>query len=131
MRMVSISLYNSPQESKLASFFQNARQFSLYLLPFQTPLPIIEQWKELLYMTNTFLVEEAELEESGEDSNISLAEVTEVLKKAPVWQGVDEIHPQMLKAFGHCWAVWADIPVQCHAEVGNSAYGVARGGCHF
>ncbi len=46
---------------------------------------IVKQWKEhfeeLLNLTNTFSGEEAEFEDSGEASPISLAEVTEVVKK--------------------------------------------------
>jgi len=58
-----------------------------------------EQFEELLNPTNTSSEEEAESENSGEASPISLAEVAEVVKKlfsvkAP---GVDEILPEMLR----------------------------------
>ena len=67
---------------------------------------VIGQWKEhfeeLLNLTNPTSIIETELEENGGSSFISLGEVTEVVKqlhsgKAP---GVDEIHPEMLKALG-------------------------------
>lgn len=65
---------------------------------------IARQWKEhfeeLLNASNMSSKEEEEVEDSGETSPISKAEVTEVAKmlvsgKAP---GVDEIRPEMLKA---------------------------------
>ncbi len=59
-------------------------------------------------------MEEAEPEDSGEASLISLAEVSEVVKKllsgkAP---GVDEIHPEMLKALDIVWLSW-EFAIQC------------------
>ena len=61
-----------------------------------------EHFEELLNLTNPPSMLEAELEDEGGSSLISLGEVTEVVKqlhngKAP---GVDEIHPEMLKALG-------------------------------
>ena len=67
---------------------------------------VIGRWKEhfeeLLNLTNPPSMVEAELEDDGRSSFISLGEVTEVVKqlhsdKAP---GVDEIRPEMLKALG-------------------------------
>ena len=63
---------------------------------------IKEHFEELLNPTDPSSMVEAELEDDGGSSLISLGEVTEVVKqlhsgKAP---GVDEIHPEMLKALG-------------------------------
>ena len=67
---------------------------------------VIGRWKEhfeeLLNLTNPPSMAEAELEDDGGSSLISLGEVTKVVKqlhsgKAP---GVDEIHPEILKALG-------------------------------
>lgn len=81
-------------------------------------------------------VTEAELDDSGETSLISLAEVSEVVQrllsgKVP---GVDEIHLEMdAEGSGHCWTVMADTPLQCHMEVGDRVCGLAHrdGGSHF
>jgi len=73
---------------------------------------IVGRWKEhfeeLLTPTSTSLEEEAESEDSGEASPISLAEVAEVVKKA-------------------------DTPRQCCVDVRDSTYGMADrgGGPHF
>jgi len=73
-----------------------------------------EQFEELLNPSSTSSVEEAEFEDSGEASPISLVEVTEAVKKlfsgkAP---GVDEIRPEMLKALVN--VVWRSgtVPVE-------------------
>ena len=61
-----------------------------------------EHFEELLNVTNPSSIVEAELEDDGGSTLISLGEVTEVVKhlhsgKAP---GVDEIRPEMLEALG-------------------------------
>ncbi len=59
------------------------------------------RWKEhpeeLLSTTNVFSAEEAESEDSREDSSISLTDVVKMLHSGKV-PGVDEICPEMLKA---------------------------------
>lgn len=53
-------------------------------------------------------VEEAESEDSGKDSPVSLAEVAELVKKLfnAKAQGGDEIRPEMQKAFGVVGVSW-------------------------
>ncbi len=73
---------------------------------------VIGQWKEyfedLLNPTDTPSVEEAEMEDSGVDSSITQAEVTEVVCKLRSGRasGVDEICPEYLKSLdvvGQSW----------------------------
>ena len=73
---------------------------------------VVRRWKEyfedLLNPTNAPSMEEAEPGDSGEDSSITRAEVTEVVKKlhggrAP---GVDEIRPEFLKALDVVGLSW-------------------------
>ena len=70
---------------------------------------------------------EAELEDDGGSSLISLGEVTEVVKqlhsgKAP---GVDEICPEMLKALGVEGLSWLTRLINTCVEVWGSGKGVA------
>ena len=84
---------------------------------------VIGRWKEhfeeLLNLTNPPSIVEAELEDDGKSSLISLGEGTEVVKqlhsvKAPV---VDEIHPEM-KTLGV-------EGLSCLTRLNNSAWGNA------
>ncbi|XP_070689082.1 paralemmin 1a [Pempheris klunzingeri] len=96
---------------------------------------IVGRWKEhfeeLVNPTNTSSVEEAESEDSGEASSVSLAvslaEVAEVVKKLlggkALW--VDDIRPEMLKALdivGLSWltclfsVVWRVGEAVCHQQ---------------
>ena len=67
---------------------------------------MIGRWKEhveeLLNLTNPPSMVEAELEDDGGSSLISLGEVTEVVQQLHSGKalGVDEIRPEMLKALG-------------------------------
>ena len=75
----------------------------LQLPPLVYVLPgIVGWWKEHFeeLLTNTSSVEEAESEDSGEASSMHLAEVSQAVKKLLSGKvpGVDEIHPEMLKA---------------------------------
>ena len=73
---------------------------------------IVGQWKEhfedLLNPTGMSSLEEAELHDSGEVSPISLAEVSEVVKKLLSGKalGVYENHPEMLKALDIVGLSW-------------------------
>ena len=60
-----------------------------------------EHFEELLNLNNTPSIVEAEVEDDGGSPLISLGEVTEVVKQLHSGKalGVDEIHPEMLKAF--------------------------------
>jgi len=66
-------------------------------------------------------VEEAESEDSGEASPISLAEVAEVVKK--ILSGkvpcVDEIHPEMLKALDIVGLSWLTCLVKVAGRSGT------------
>ena len=85
----------------------------------------MEHFEDLLNPTDLPSVEEAELDDSGEASLISLAEVFEVVKKLlnGMSLGVDEICPEKLKALD--MAIMAGTPVQCCMEIGDSACGLA------
>ena len=67
---------------------------------------VIGRWKEdfeeLLNLTNPPSMVEAELEDDGGSSLISLRGITEVVKQlnSGIAPGVDESHPEMLKALG-------------------------------
>ena len=52
--------------------------------------------------TNPLCMVEAEVEDDGRSASISLEEFTEVVKQlhSSKATGIDEIHPEMLKAFG-------------------------------
>lgn len=39
--------------------------------------------------------------------------------------GMNEIHPEMMKALGHWWSVLLDTPLQCHVDDKDSTCGVA------
>ena len=86
------------------------------------------QCEELLNLTNTPSMMEAELEVDSSLSSIYLVEVPEVVKhlcrgKVP---GVDEIQPEMLRALG---VVMVDTPIQhWQSGVWYSAKGVANWG---
>ncbi len=73
---------------------------------------VIRRWKEyfedLLNPTDTLSVEEAEMEDSGVDSSITQAEVTEVVCKLHSGRasGVDEIHPEYLKSLDLVGLSW-------------------------
>lgn len=76
------------------------------------PGDILKQQKdhseELLHPANTSSVEEAESKDSEEALSISLAEVSEVIKRLVSGKepGVNEIRPEMLKdldIFGQSW----------------------------
>ena len=70
---------------------------------------IVGRWKEeLLNLTNTSSVEEADSEDSGEVSSICLAEVSESVEKLLSGKvpGVDEICPEMLKALDIVGLSW-------------------------
>uniref|UniRef100_A0AAV2LPX6 Reverse transcriptase n=1 Tax=Knipowitschia caucasica TaxID=637954 RepID=A0AAV2LPX6_KNICA len=96
---------------------------------------IVGRWKEyfevLLNPPVTSSVSEAEAEDVGADTSISLAEVTKVVGslhggKAP---GVDEIRPDYLKSLDVVGLSWADTSLQHRVAIGGSANGVAdRGG---
>ncbi len=91
---------------------------------------IVEQWKEHFEeLLNASSVEEAEFEDSGEASPISLAEVAEVVKKLLSGKvpGVDEIHPEMLNALdivGLSWltrlfsVVWRSVTMPVEWQTG-------------
>lgn len=91
--------------------------------------PWKEHFKDLLSLANMSSVEEAESEDSGEANSVSLAEVAEVVKKAPPCKvsGVDEIGPEMLKALdilGLSWltrlfsAAWKSGTVHVECQTG-------------
>ncbi len=72
---------------------------------------VIRRWKEyfedLLNPTDTPSVEEAEMEDSGVDSSITQAEVTEVVcKLLGRASGVDEIRPEYLKSLDVVGLSW-------------------------
>ncbi len=90
-----------------------------------------EHFEELLNLMNTSSAEEAESEDSREDSFISRTEVTKVVKKQSARGGQNS--PGDAEGSGHCRAVLTCTPFQCHMEVGDSTSVVADldGGSHL
>jgi len=78
--------------------------------------------------------EEAESENSGSLTHI-LGRGLWGSQEALQWQGIrcGWDLPSDAEGSGHCWAVFADTPIQCHVEGRDSSCGVADWGCgpHF
>jgi len=88
-----------------------------------------EHLDDLLNPASMSSIEEAEFEDFGKDLSITLAEVSEVVKKLLGGKalGVDEIHPEMLKALDMEGLSW----LTCLFSVAWSSGTTPDGSSHF